>query len=810
MATTAPPAPSDHEMTAADRRLAAESAWARLGSFCFRRRWLVLAAWIGVLVVVFAAVGALGASTDSSFESPDSDSQIGFEILEEEFGQGGTFLAGSIVFEADQGVDDPAVQAAMEELFAEVAANDDVTLSSPYSGTIDAQALVAEDGTIAYARIDFEEGTEELRAAEVGREIEEAIEDIDVAGLRIEIGGAALAEFEPPETEFIGLAFAVVILILAFGSVAAMGLPIGVAATGVAIGIGLTTLLTHVISIPDFATTLGLMIGLGVGIDYALFIVTRYREGTKLGMTPHRATMIALDTAGRAVFFAGLTVVISLLGMYIIGLSFISGLATSAALTVAVTMLSALTLLPAMIGFIQHRIEITRWRGLVAAGFLSLLLLGVGLGLPQLSALGALGIVVTLLASIFVRPLRTALPPRREKPLRETWSYRWSRWVQRRPWPIAIGVSAFLIVITLPVLSMRLGFSDESVYSEDTTTRQAYDLLEEGFGAGSNGPLILVSRSSSDADFAAGVTLVAALNDTDGVSQAFGPQPSPDEDALQIFVVPETGPQDAATTALVNEIRDEVVPAATAGSELDVKVTGPTAASVDFTDYLGERIPYFFAAVLTLSFLLLMMVFRSVLVPIKAVIMNLLSIGGAYGLTVAIFQWGWGVELLGTSNGPIEPFLPFMMFAIVFGLSMDYEVFLLSRVKEEYDRTGDAVNSVADGLASTARVITAAAAIMIVVFGSFVLEDNRIIKMFGLGLATAVFLDATLVRMLLVPATMELLGERNWWLPKWLDRILPTLHVEGSDHHVDADDADSDSDDGEPTDESELVGAPSG
>ena len=247
------------------------------------------------------------------------------------------------------------------------------------------------------------------------------------------------------------------------------------------------------------------------------------------------------------------------------------------------------------------------------------------------------------------------------------------------------------------------------------------------------------------------------------------------------------------------------MPDATAGSGLDVKVTGSTAASVDFTDYLGERIPYFFAAVLALSFLLLMMVFRSVLVPLKAVIMNLLSIGGAYGLTVLVFQWGWGVELFGTANGPIEPFLPFMMFAIVFGLSMDYEVFLLSRVKEEYDRTGDAVNSVADGLAATARVITAAAAIMIVVFGSFVLEDNRVIKMFGLGLATAVFLDATLVRMLLVPATMELLGERNWWLPGWLDRILPTLHVEGSDHHVAGDGESADAAD----DESELVGTPS-
>ncbi len=274
---------------------------------------------------------------------------------------------------------------------------------------------------------------------------------------------------------------------------------------------------------------------------------------------------------------------------------------------------------------------------------------------------------------------------------------------------------------------------------------------------------------------------MAELNDTPGIAQALGPIPSESQEAVLIRVVPDTGPQEAATSDLVNTLRDEVIPVATAGSDVEVLVTGSVASSIDFSSYLSKRLPVFFLAVLSLSFLLLMMVFRSVLVPLKAVLMNLLSIGGAYGLVVVVFQWGWGVELFGTGSGPIEPFLPMMLFAIVFGLSMDYEVFLLSRVKEEYDKTGDAANSVADGLAATARVITAAAAIMVVVFGSFVLEDARVIKMFGLGLASAVFLDATLVRMLLVPATMELLGEKNWWLPKWLDRILPTLNVEGGD-----------------------------
>ena len=371
--------------------------------------------------------------------------------------------------------------------------------------------------------------------------------------------------------------------------------------------------------------------------------------------------------------------------------------------------------------------------------------------------------------------------------MRETWSYRWSRIVQHNSWAMAIGVTVLLLVMTIPVLSLRLGFSDESNFPENTTTFQAYELTTEGFGAGTNGPLILTAELSGPQNFQTLLGLVTVLQDTDGVARVVGPLPNNTEDpaasqAAIIQVIPTTGPQDAATADLVENLRDTVVPGATDGSGLVVNVSGSVAANIDFSSYLAGRIPLFFAAVLSLSFLLLMMVFRSLLVPLKAVIMNMLSIGAAYGVVVAVFQWGWGTSLLNTSAGPIEPFVPMMLFAIVFGLSMDYEVFLLSRVKEEYDRTGDPVNSVADGLAMTARVITAAAAIMVVVFGSFVFEDNRIIKLFGLGLASAVFLDATLVRMLLVPATMELLGAKNWWLPKWLDRLLPTLNVEGGTH----------------------------
>lgn len=756
------------------------SVWERLGSFAFRRRRRVLAAWVVVLVGTFAAVGVIGSSSESSFESPDSDSLAGFEILKENFGVGGSFLSGSIVFEADQGIAAPAVEAGMEALFGAIAANDEVTLTSPYSAIGEQRGLVSADGRIAYASIDFDEDTDEVRASEIGRQIDALVNDVEIEGVNIEIGGASLAEFEPPESELIGLSFAVVILILAFGSVLAMGLPIGVALFGVGIGVGTITLLTNVMSIPDFATTLGAMIGLGVGIDYALFIVTRYREGTREGMSPHDATVRAIDTAGRAVLFAGLTVVISLLGMFVMQLAFINGLATGAAVTVAITMVASVTLLPALIGFAGPRVEVTRWRGLFMAGSVAVALLALGLGFPTVAAVFALLSLATLVLSFFIKGLRDVVPARLEKPLHETWPYRWSRFVQAHPWPMALGVTALLLVMSIPVLGLRLGFGDESTFAQDTTTRQAYELLAEGFGAGSNGPLLVVSELDDPSQLATAQELVSVLNDTAGVERALGPIPSDNGQAFQVFVIPETGPQEAATSTLVRSLRSDVIPAAVDGSGLDVKVTGAVASSIDFSDYLGSRLPAFFLAVLTLSFLLLMMVFRSVLVPLKAVVMNLLSIGGAYGIVIAVFQWGWGVELLGTGSGPIEPFLPMMLFAIVFGLSMDYEVFLLSRVREEYDKTGDPVSSVAAGLAATARVITAAAAIMVVVFGSFVLEDARVIKMFGLGLASAILLDATLVRMLLVPATMELLGAKNWWLPKWLDRLLPTLNVEGS------------------------------
>ena len=529
------------------------------------------------------------------------------------------------------------------------------------------------------------------------------------------------------------------------------------------------------------------MIGLGVGIDYALFIVTRYREGLHAGHSPEDATVAALNTAGRAVISAGLTVVISLLGMLLMGLAFITGMGLGAAITVAVTMLASITLLPALLAFVRERIEITRWYALAAAGLISVALLGVGLG-SQLLLLGAPLAVVLFIAGRFLPRLKEIVPRRPPTPVEQTLSYRWSRIVQSHPWLSLLAGSALLLVLAAPLLSLWLGFSDEGNYAEGTTTREAYDLLADGFGPGFNGPLLITAAVGEPSDQAALTSLIGALEGASGVASVAPPFPSdlanPQESpAYLVQVIPQTSPQDEATNTLVESLRDQVIPAAVSGSTLQVNVTGTVAgtvaANIDFTGYLTGRIVLFFGAVLTLSFLLLMAVFRSLQVPVKAVIMNMLSIGAAYGIVVAIFQWGWLGSLFGIDGAPIEPFLPMMMFAIVFGLSMDYEIFLLSRVKEAFDRSGDAVGSVADALTSTARVITAAAAIMVVIFGSFVLEDDRIIKLFGVGLATAVLLDASVVRMLLVPATMQLLGRRNWWLPRWLDRALPVINVEG-------------------------------
>jgi putative drug exporter of the RND superfamily len=753
--------------------------FARLGPWCHDHRKAVVVLWVAVLVLSNGVASAVGAAYHQDFSIDGVESTDGFDILDEAFGGEGAGQVGTIVFHAEQGVHDPEVRTAMEALFAEVADFEGVTrIESPYAEG--AEQLIAtqgpEAGRIAFANVEMPEDIGSDAAAEISVAIRDAAPIVD--GLEIERGGLIFAELDEPNSEVFGLAFAIVILIVAFGSVLAMGLPVGVALLGIGVGTALIVLLSRLVEVPDFSPFVGVVVGLGVGIDYAMLIVTRHREQLHQGHTVRESIRITIDTAGRSVAFAGATVVISLLGMVLIGLGYIQGLAVSAAATVAVTVVASLTLLPAMLGFAGERVELTRWRGLLAAGFVALALVGVGLEMTPL-LIGLPVALVVLVAGLFVPALKNVIAHRRPKPPQETVAYRWSRVIQRRPWPSAVAGAALLLVLAVPVFGLRLAFSDESNFASDTTTKEAYDLLVAGFGEGFNGPLLLVARIPDGADPAAFGALNEPLSHDPEVAELQGPRPSSDGSAVAWRLFPRSGPQEEATSELVSRLRDDVLPPFEEQLGTELHVTGVVGANVDFADLLATRMPYFFLAVLTLSFLLLMVVFRSLLVPLKAVIMNLLSIGAAYGLVVAVFQWGWLSDTLGVSPGPVEPWAPMMLFAIVFGLSMDYEVFLLSRVREEWHRSGDSRSSVSNGLAASAKVITAAAAIMIVVFSSFVLESDRTFKLMGIGLASAVFLDATIVRMLLVPATMELLGDRNWWLPGWLDRLLPNIDVEG-------------------------------
>ena len=769
-----------------------DSVLGRLGGWCFDHRRATLGLWAAVLLVVFAAAGAVGPAFSSGSAVPGSDSNAGFAVLEEHFPQLGTGgHSGAIVFRAEQGVDDPAVVAAMEDLFATV---DDgfpdrsgtprapgATVVSPYSGQGHGQIASTGPlaGQLAFAQVNLAADVDDTESGRIGQLITEEAPSIE--GLEVLAGGQYLASIDPPQTELIGIAFAVVVLIVAFGSVLAMGLPIAVALGGVGIGIGSIMLLTRVATVPEDTMVLGMMVGLGVGIDYALFIVTRYREAVHAGSPPRDAIVLALSTAGRAVGFAGATVVVSMLGLLLVGIGMLSGMGIGVSVTVLATMFTSMTLLPALIAMTGQRLEVTRWRGLIAAAAVAVAILGVGVASTRLTVLGTIVAIGTVAMSRFVPKLREEVPHRALKPVEATLSHRWSRTIQRRPQLWAAAAAVTLVVLAAPFLGIRLGWTDEGNFPEKSGTHRAYDLLAEGFGPGFNGPLIITATTGPETDAESIDDLHATLATTPGVAAVTPPvadDPS-DPSAYLMTLIPTSAPQDEATSELVRTLRHDAVTTATAAG-LDVHVTGSAATNIDVTAYLGRRMPVFFAAVLGMSFLVLMVVFRSVLVPLKAVLMNVLSIAATYGVVVVVFQWGWGDALLGIEGGPINPFIPLMLFAIVFGLSMDYEVFMLSRIREEYDRTGDASSSVADGLASTARVITAAAAIMVVVFGSFVFEDTREVKLFGLGLGLAVLLDATLVRMVLVPATMALLGDRNWWMPHWLDRLLPRFTIEST------------------------------
>jgi RND superfamily putative drug exporter len=713
----------------------------RLARWTYTHRWTTLVLWIVGLITAIALQGTIGGSYSTDFSLPGAESQKAFDLLEERF-PGVAGDTADIVFKAEQGVDDPQVQSAMEGLFGDISeVNRVVGIDSPYSEQGGGQ--ISQDGTIAFATVHFSVIEDQGVPPEIGTEIVNLANDAEIDGLTIEPGGSVIqfSEFEEPGgAEGIGFMFAIVILLITFGSVLAMGLPIATALFGIAIGLSLIMLFANFLSVPDFTPQLASMIGIGVGIDYALLIVTRYRQQLHHGLDPEQATMVAITTSGKAVLFAGTTVVISLLGILLMGFAFVEGLAIGGAATVAVTMIASVTLLPALIGFVGRNID--RWR------------------LPWFH--------------------------QDESKFEHGPAYRWSRVIQRRPWPAAIAGLAVLIIMAVPLFSIRLGFADASSASTERSSRRAYDLIKEGFGPGFNGPLLLAMEVDSPEDLQSMESVGQALSETEGIAAVTPPQPNEEGNAAVMTAFPTTTPQAEATTDLVNRIRSDVIPAASGDDANAIYVGGFTASVVDFSEANADRLPVLVAVVISLSFILLVIVFRSIVVPLKAAIMNLLSIGAAYGAVIAIFQWGWGKSLFGVeTTAPFEAWAPMMLFTILFGLSMDYEIFLLSRIREEYIKTRDNKTAVANGLAQTARVITAAAAIMVTLFLVFVFGfEERAIKLFGLGLAVAIFVDATIVRMVLVPATMELLGDANWWLPKWLDRILPRFDIEGEEQVV--------------------------
>jgi RND superfamily putative drug exporter len=706
-----------------------------MATWCTGHRKTVILGWIVALVGCGMIAGAAGSSFSEDFKLPASDSAEAFELLEDEFpAQSGD--TATIAFKASNGVNSPAVRTTMEGLFARAEKLPHVSeVASPYESG--GAAAISGDGTIAYATVQYDVFTNEIEKGDTKKLIADA-EGASGDGLQVDLGGQPIEEARQEEegdlSFLIGLSAAVIVLLLTFGSLVAMGLPILTALFALGVGLSLITLGTHVFNTADFAPQLALMIGLGVGIDYALFILSRFRNGLDEGLEKRAAAIAAVDTAGRAVLFAGVTVIIALMGMFLLGLSFLYGVAMAAALAVLMTMIAALTLLPALLAIAGHWVDRLRIPGL-------------GKRTPSTAE--------------------------------DTRWYRWSGQIQRRPLLAALLSGGLLIVLCIPTLSLRLGSNDAGTDPAGTTTRNAYDLLAEGFGAGFNGPFSIVASLPSKGDDTALTELSKSLKTEPGVAETTAVILNPAGNTGVFQLYPTTSPQSEKTTELLDHIRGDLIPPLEQRTGAQVHVGGITAIFEDFGNAIAEKLPLFIGVVVLLSALLLMAVFRSILVPLKAVLMNLLSIGAAFGLIVAVFQWGWGASLIGLDGtGPIISFFPIFLFAIIFGLSMDYEVFLMSRMHEEWENSHEATRSVTRGLALTGRVITAAAAIMCTVFLSFMIGEDRIIKLFGLGLASAVLIDAVIIRSVLVPAIMQLFGERAWWLPAWLDRLLPRLHVE--------------------------------
>jgi RND superfamily putative drug exporter len=695
-----------------------DGALAGLARFCCRRRRLVLVTWIvGVFAVAFVGFG-YGAASDNDY-SGDSDSAKAQVLIEKHFPeqQGDTL---TLAIKAEKGIDDPAARQKIEKVVADLDAS---PVTGPVTSPYQDKNLVTKDRRIARTTIPLTD--KDLKKTEV-KPLVDMVKDASGDGVTLGLGGDKAEKAEtPPQgpAEGIGVLTAAVILFIAFGSLVAMGLPIVTALVAILGGIALMKLVGHLVPSPDFTVLVAMLIGLGVGIDYALFIVTRYKDSLQEGDEPESATVKAITTAGHAVLFAGTTVVIALLGLIAMGQKMMTGVAIGASVTVLVTMIAAVTLLPAFLGFTGRKINSLR--------------------LPRRTS----------------RRDRADGVPSRE---RRTPAERWAGVVQRRPLVAALLAGASLLMLAAPALSMRLSLPDASVQPHDRSSYTSYEIISEGFGPGYGAPLIFATEvDSKNADLR---PVVEAVRKTEGVAYATQPRVSRDGQAATFMAFPKTGYQDEATADLVHQLRDDVLPNASGGEE--VYLGGPNAGAIDLAEETSPRLPLMIAVVIVLSLLLLVALVRSVTIALQAAVMNLLSIGAAYGVLVAIVQWGWLGSALGfPTDMPITTWVPMMMFPLLFGLSMDYEVFLISRVREEYGRTGDTRMAVTRGLARTAKVITAAAAIMIAVFTTALLGPDVSVKQIGLGMAVAVLIDATIVRMLLVPAVMELCGKANWWMP---------------------------------------------
>ena len=693
---------------------------ARLARFTYRRRRVTVAAWVAALVAVIALAPMLAGEFSQDYAVPGSDSREARELIAERFDDVSSESV-DVVWEAEAGARSPVVREEMNRFLAEARQLEGITRASP--------AEVSEDGTIAVSRLQLDRPGSEV-PIETGERLIEMADERRGDSLEIGLGGPPIMNAQGgPGPETTGLIAALVVLLLVFGSLVAAGLPIAVALFGLGISTPIIAVLAGVIVVPEWVTAVSGLIGIGVGIDYALLVLTRFRAALAAGASTEAAVTEAVSTSGRSVLIAGGTVIISLLGLFAVGLEYMNGVALSASLAVLIVMVGSVTLLPALLG--------------IAGGRVNRLRLPV-LGSRAERSAGARG------------PL----------------ALRWSRAVQRRPWAAIAAGAALLLVLASPVAGLQLGFPDAGNDRAGEPTRIAYDLTARGFGEGANGPLSVVAELPTRAAFGELEEAAREMRTLPNVAAVSEPRLNATGDTAVFTVTPTGSPQDDSTERLVEDLRGQVFPG-------EAHVGGTSALAMDQSDHLAGRLPLFVAGVVGLSFLLLVAAFRAPLIAAKAGVMNLLSVGAAFGMIALFAQGGFFGELIGIDREvPVAPFIPVMMFAILFGLSMDYEVFLLSRVREEYLKLGDTSKAVTEGLARTARVITAAAAIMVVVFLAFVVSPEPFLRLLGVGMATAILVDATVVRMVLVPAIMEVLGRANWWMPKWLDRLVPRLDHE--------------------------------